>query len=104
MPRSFDNGVWTSQVAARRSSRHQESVKHLIWDRLIERGDQGHTDQELQHHLGIDGNSIRPARLALCKLGVVEDSGTTRPTLAGYSAIVWRVAETDSARASHHPL
>jgi hypothetical protein len=39
------------------------------------------------------GNSQRPARRKLVKVGIVEDSGETRLTRAGRKAIVWRLVK-----------
>lgn len=49
----------------------------------------GVTDEEGQDQLGIPGNSYRPARVALARLGFVEKSGKTRKTHSGSSANVW---------------
>ena len=49
----------------------------------------GMTDEEGQDQLGIAGNSYRPARVALVRLGFVEKSGKTRKTHSGSSANVW---------------
>lgn len=49
----------------------------------------GVTDEEGQDTLGLAGNSYRPARGALVKLGFVMKSGETRETHSGSSANVW---------------
>lgn len=49
----------------------------------------GVTDEEGQDTLDIPGNSYRPARVTLVKLGFVEKSGRTRKTHTGSSASVW---------------
>ena len=49
----------------------------------------GVTDEEGQDQLDIPGNSYRPARVALVRLGFVEKSGKTRKTHSGSSANVW---------------
>ena len=50
---------------------------------------EGVTDEEGQDTLGLAGNSYRPARGALVKLGFVMKSGGTRKTHSGSSANVW---------------
>lgn len=49
----------------------------------------GVTDEEGQDQLDIPGNSYRPARVALVRLGFVKKSGKTRKTHSGSNANVW---------------
>lgn len=51
------------------------------------------TDDELLAELGLNPNTVRPRRVELAEWGMVEDSGTTRPTRWGRPAIVWRATE-----------
>ena len=55
------------------------------------------TDEQLQQRLGMGANTERPRRRELQKLGLVVDSGRTRPTLSGRQAVVWAVAEAKPA-------
>jgi hypothetical protein len=58
------------------------------------RRDVGVTDEEGQANMELDGNSYRPMRVTLYKHGYIEDSGVTRKTKSGRSAVVWRVTES----------
>lgn len=49
----------------------------------------GQTDEELCTRMGLDGNTLRPRRRELQLLEKIKDSGTTRPTKSGRSAVVW---------------
>lgn len=51
----------------------------------------GMTDEEGQYGLEIDGNSYRPARVALAKHGLILDSGERRKTNSGRNAVVWEI-------------
>jgi hypothetical protein len=51
--------------------------------------DFGVTDEEGQEDLAMSGNSYRPARVALVKLGMVAPSGDFRDTRAGNKANAW---------------
>lgn len=59
---------------------------------LIERGDAGATDAEIEDALGMRHQSASPRRGELVAAGLVVDSGKRRPTPSGRRAIVWRVA------------
>ena len=87
--RTFDNGVWTSEEAAEKADK--ERNKGLVLGVLLAAGPAGLTDDEIQVLLGMDGNSERPARVALRKEGFVQDTENTRLTRRGRKAIV-RVA------------
>ena len=49
----------------------------------------GYTDEECGVALGLTENSVRPRRLELVELGLVEDSGVTRKTKRANDAVVW---------------
>jgi hypothetical protein len=50
----------------------------------------GATDEETQDALGMAQNTERPRRVELVRAGRVIDSGETRKTKSGRSAVVWR--------------
>lgn len=52
----------------------------------------GVTDEQMQTLLGMNGNSQRPVRVGLVKLGLLRDSGRTRKTISGREATVWEAA------------
>ena len=61
------------------------------------------TDEQIQQRLGMGANTERPRRRELQKLGLVVDSGRTRPTLSGRQAVVWAVAEAVPAPPAPKP-
>lgn len=87
MSRSFDNGVWTSELAGDRADKRRNADRVLF--HLVTKGSA--TDDEIQIALGMPGNSERPARRLLVIEGFVVDSGETRPTRLNNPAIVWRL-------------
>lgn len=60
----------------------------LAWFRV--RGEHGATDEECQMAMGLAGSSQRPRRVELVNRGLLVDTGTTRKTMAGRTAAVWR--------------
>lgn len=48
------------------------------------------TDEEMQHYMNLNPSTQRPRRIELVRAGLVYDSGQTRPTRSGRSAVVWR--------------
>lgn len=65
---------------------------------LQKAGDHGATDHELADRIGRSQTSAGKRRLELQRLGLVEDSGRTRPSPWGSPCIVWRITE-DGLRA-----
>jgi hypothetical protein len=50
------------------------------------------TDEELIERTKISANTLRPRRRELELKGIVRDSGETRKTRSGRSAVVWELA------------
>lgn len=50
------------------------------------------TDEEMCDALALGGNTLRPRRRELELNGLIENSGTTRPTKAGRNAVLWKLA------------
>jgi hypothetical protein len=92
MPKSFENGSWTSAYASELAEQFKPQVKHEILAQLHVREHLGATDQELEKATGRPGNSLRPGRVALVKEGLVIDSGRWRFTEAKCPAKVWILA------------
>jgi len=65
---------WTSKVASRVQRGTQRA---RVLAAIVESG-HGLTDDEIGARLGISGNSVRPRRLELVDLGLVEDTGNVR--------------------------
>lgn len=77
-----------SQEAARSVEGGAATLRARVLDLLRRVGPL--TDEEMQERLPMPPNTQRPRRLELVAGGLVEDSGTTRPTRSGRQATVWR--------------
>lgn len=84
---------WTSQVAS--DLANKEKNLELVLEYLKSRGSEGAIDQEIQDALRMSGDSERPARGSLVKLGKVIDSGRWRCTRKNRPAIVWVAVVSD---------
>jgi len=82
----------TSRAAGKRIAPNARVLR----DRLIEHfktvGRWGATDEEGMRALGIEGNSYRPRRVELVRLGLIQATARTRPTKSGNVARVYCVA------------
>jgi hypothetical protein len=96
MPKTFDNGSWTSEVANIMASPLKKRVKNEIIDFLEARTTTGATDQEIELGLSRPGNTIRPSRVALAKRGlVVNAGGRWRFTISHRPAKIWVLMKYD---------
>lgn len=89
MPKTFDNGVWTSEIANRLAAGLKPLVRNEILQYMEKMGTYGATDQEIENALGRPGNTVRPQRGELVKKGFLRDSGEWRFTASYRPAIVW---------------
>jgi len=80
----------TSAEAAERAEPRAGTDQALILAALRFAGDYGGTDEEMQNALGMNPSTQRPRRIELVSVGLVVDSGETRPTRSGRRAVVWR--------------
>jgi hypothetical protein len=87
--RTFANGVWTSEIAARMAEGFRVNHENRIYAFLRDCGHYGATDQEIEDALGIPGNSERPARRQLEKDRRVKRTKRIRFTRAKRPAIIW---------------
>lgn len=78
-----------SQAAAERAKPKFTGQCRRVFACIAKAGDFGVTDEEGQDALTMTGNSYRPARVALVKLGLVAKSGDFRETRAGNRANAW---------------
>ena len=69
------------------------TIRRKVYEAILLKGMAGMTDQEVERQLNLDGNTVRPIRGSLVEIGLVIDSGTTRPNTKGNQCIVWRSAE-----------
>lgn len=90
----------TSQAAAESIQQVRSALGARVLAYLEQCGDHGATDREIATALSIDGNSGRPRRIELVRLGLAADSGRTRPTPRGRRSTVW-VATITPTRGSH---
>ncbi len=83
----------TSIEAARAIEPDAESLGREVLAFIRKRGEAGATDDDLMELLapivGYQGPTLRPRRIKLMKDGLVRDSGRTRETKSGRSAVVW---------------
>lgn len=79
-----------TSVAAADSMRLPASGLRLaVFSALLEAGDDGLTDEEIQNLLAMNPSTERPRRIELCEAGLVRDSGLRRLTSSNRSAVVW---------------
>jgi len=69
---------------------------------FAESGKFGFTDEEGGKHLFMDGNSYRPSRVTLEKLGLVIKTTATRKTKAGRHAAVYLITMNGQLEASRY--
>jgi len=79
----------TSEKAAREIEAHAETCLARVLAYIVERGEGGATDDEMQVALDMNPSTQRPRRIDLCHRGIVVDSGLTRRTRTGRDAVVW---------------
>jgi hypothetical protein len=78
----------TSRLAALEVAPRTGTQRARVLDYIRTRGSRGATDAEIQHALGMNGNTERPRRIELVEGGWLTDSGLRR-TVSGRPAIVW---------------
>lgn len=81
----------TSREAARLIRPVTGKARRQVYEAIRSRAD-GMTDEELQTVLQMSPSTQRPRRVELVEGGLVRDSGRTRKTKSGRSAIVWVTA------------
>lgn len=80
----------TSVEAATRIAPHLIGLQRAVLAYFLERGAEGATDNEMIDAIGRSPSTLRPRRIELAAMGLLKDSGATRPTAAGRRAVVWR--------------
>ena len=81
----------TSRAAAKKAKPKFAGKVKTVYEAISRAERLGLTDEEAQELLVMSGNSYRPARRALVKLGLVDKSGEHRLTRAGNNANIWVV-------------
>lgn len=82
------NGTRTSVDAAHAIKPHVAAQRSRVLALLAGR-EGGMTAQEIEDALSLGGSSVRPRLCELREGGSVRDSGRTRKTQSGRSAVVW---------------
>jgi hypothetical protein len=62
------------------------------------------TDEEMQVRLEMNPSTQRPRRIELVGMGLVVDSGTTRKTRSGRSAVAWKMVSPPASLPSVEPI
>ena len=94
-PKVPHNGTPTSRLAARLATSFAATQQETVFQFIEQAGDRGAIDEEIEHGLGIAGNSVRPRRRKLVELGRVKESGNLRLTSSNSPAVVWIVTPPD---------
>ena len=81
-------GSTTSKKAAQQIASPSGVLRQTVLDYLRKQGPL--TDEQMQNGLAMNPSTQRPRRVELVKLGLVEDTNTTRKTASGRKAVVWR--------------
>jgi hypothetical protein len=81
----------TSIEAAVKIERHMSTLHMRILAYLKGHPD-GATDDDLQVVLNMNPSTQRPRRIELLAMGKIRDSGQTRKTRSGRSAVIWVLA------------
>ena len=79
----------TSVAAAHAIESRAGSIRGRVYQWLMDEGQNGATDLEMQETLDIQADTQRPRRRELQERGLVIDSGKTRKTRSGREAVVW---------------
>ena len=69
------------------------TIRRRVYEAILLKGLSGMTDYEIEKQLNLEGNTVRPIRGSLVDIGLVIDSGTTRPNEKKNQCIVWRTGE-----------
>ena len=80
----------TSQAAAESVTPAIGRLRQVVLDHIRSCGERGCTDEELIDAVGLGPNTPRPRRIECVRMGLVKDTGTTRPTKSGRAAVVWK--------------
>lgn len=82
-------GSETSKKAATEIVTVAGRLRQQVLKFIVDQGESGATDAEVQAALSMEGSTERPRRGELAKANLIRDSGRTRPTPSGRAATVW---------------
>lgn len=83
------NKTPTSRRAAEEITTVAGRLRQQVYQYILDQGESGATDAEVQLGLGLPGSTERPRRGELAKAGLIRDACRTRLTPAGRAATVW---------------
>ena len=81
----------TSRAAAEAIKPRLNALQARVYAYIKATG--GCTDEEIIDAAKMSPSTIRPRRIELVDMGLVEDSGSTKHTRSGRSATIWRVCK-----------
>ena len=87
------SGPETSAAAARRKRASATECREQVREVIRAAGPGGITDEGICQRLCWSGNSVRPRRWELVRLGLVRDTGRTERAASGCRAILWASVE-----------
>lgn len=85
----FNTGSETSEAAALSQAEHLAKMNAMVIAFIRSRGSHGATNYEIHAALGLLPQTASARRNGLAKLGLIQDTGTKRPTNTGRGAEVW---------------
>jgi len=93
----------TRRAARRSIQQHMGRLQRRVLEAVLRAGERGLTDKEITAATGLSSDTSRARRWELSKLGVLVESGRTRPTASGREATVWIVSPALRATATADP-
>ena len=87
---SHTPSLFTEREAADSMRPHAETQAGVVYDAIANSRAYGMTIDEIATHTGIRESSVCARRKALEEAGLIVNSGKTRKTTSGRSAVVWR--------------
>lgn len=88
----------TSVAAAAEIKPTAARLREAVCEAIRAAGADGLTDEEMLSATGLQPSTGRPRRVELVQAGRVIDSGRTRRTKSGRSAVVWVTTTTEGNR------
>ena len=89
----FQQNSATSRAAAVKILATADTLRGDVYRFIVQFGDWGATDEEIQIGLRLNPSTQRPRRVELVEVGVIEDSQKKRRTASGRWAVVWSVSK-----------
>jgi predicted ArsR family transcriptional regulator len=94
------NGTATSRAAAESVKPHAATLREQVFEYIDRQSIVGATADEIEADLELSGNTVRPRLVELRRDGRICDSGNTRKTRTGRSAVVYWTLP--SYKRAHH--